>query len=630
MKKTKTKLVPDYAKFKPRIIIVLVLLISLSSSSIMLASGREKEITGTEKNADRIPFGVLLPETTGGTDCTSRYILEILGHAGVPFQKLTGSISDLSGYILILIPGNFSFSNEIKAGIEKFVSKGGNLIGIGGTSGMDSIFGVKTCGPGEEGYIKINSDNGAKYNFLTDAFESSLHWWRGSFVVAGKGISLARILDERHTITDYDAIVANRYGKGIAILYTPDLVYSILHIQQGIDIKKDGEPAPDGSAQIKDDILKTDDGMVLDWEWDRGSVDKNKFFVYPVADELRELILKGIFYIFSQSSTVFPVVWYWKDGMDAVGLLSHDSDGNDPDLAAKLFNLMCELDVKSTWCIMYPGGYSPKFYRELRDNGYEIALHYDAKTGGPGTNWSFGDFKIQHNWLFEISHLKSITSNKNHYFRWQGYLDFFQWLEDAGIQVDQSKGPSKKGNVGFIFGGSHPWFPMDESNGSFIDVLEINLMTQDLVLVCPYIVGPTIVDQVLKHNGVAHFLFHPSNIERGGVANALRKLVEYAKGKGLVWWTSRQINNWERARRSIEIYGLEKNEDGFCFKADIPSSMEGVTVVAMLPKLLSVKYTSLIVNGKEVPVTVRNYLGFDFAQFIAPDTGSLEVVVKKK
>ena len=205
-------------------------------------------------------------------------------------------------------------------------------------------------------------------------------------------------------------------------------------------------------------------------------------------------------------------------------------------------------------------------------------------------------------------------------------LEFFRWLEEAGIQADQSKGPSKKGNVGFIFGGSHPWFPMDEKDGRFIDVLEINLQTQDLALTCPYIVGPSVVDQALKHNGIAHFLFHPAHVLKPGIADAMKNVVNYGKDKGLEWWTSREINIWERGRRNVRLSDATTQAHEVSFTVEVPAQLHGLTLQVIVPSEEK-NIKTVKINGETIEWKFFSYLGFNFIQFIAPEDGRLNVSV---
>ena len=159
---------------------------------------------------------------------------------------------------------------------------------------------------------------------------------------------------------------------------------------------------------------------------------------------------------------------------------------------------------------------------------------------------------MQHRWLLQEAGLEHITSNKNHYTRWEGRLDFLRWCEEVGIQSDQTRGPSKKGSIGFPLGGSQPYFPLDDELDAprFLNVLEVNMLTQDLVVVCPAEYGRQLMDSAVRHYGVAHFLFHPAHIQKPMVFEALSALVDYGRSLGLEWWTSEQIYRWEMLRRT--------------------------------------------------------------------------------
>ena len=104
-------------------------------------------------------------------------------------------------------------------------------------------------------------------------------------------------------------------------------------------------------------------------------------FLEPVTDELREVILRSIFHAAARQGLALPVLWYWPRGLKAVGHISHDTDGNEPHKATALLEVLNRAKVKSTWCTLYPGGYPREFYGTLREQDFEIALHYDARTG---------------------------------------------------------------------------------------------------------------------------------------------------------------------------------------------------------------------------------------------------------
>ena len=490
----------------------------------------------------------LNPRAPAWTDIT-----EILRRAGVFFQELPPAElpSLLSGASpLMLLPGDLRLTSAERDALTTLVERGGALVGIGGTSGLDNVFGVSGATPIAEGWIKVTRQD----HPLTAGLRSSLHVFGGHVVRTAAATPLAKFESGGQSASG-SAIVENRFGKGRAVLLGPDLAFSVVHIQQGLPVFQDGRAAPDASAPIDEGALKAEDGLVLDWQRDRTPMqpDGGSVFLEPVSDELREIILRSIFHVAASQGIALPLLWYWPRGLKAVGHISHDSDGNDPQKAVAMLEVMNRCGLKSTWCTLYPGGYPREFYRTLKEQDFEIALHYDAKTAGPDTSWSKENFVFQHRWLMKEAGLERIISNKNHYTRWEGRLDFFRWCEEAGIESDQTRGPSKKGTIGFALGGSQPYFPLDDEREKprFLDVLEVNMLTQDLVVVCPAEYGRQLVDSVLRHHGVAHFLFHPAHILKPGVADVLGDLVDYGRSQGLAWWTCEQIVRWEKLRRSV-------------------------------------------------------------------------------
>ena len=169
--------------------------------------------------------------------------------------------------------------------------------------------------------------------------------------------------------------------------------------------------------------------------------------------------------------------------------------------------------------------------------------------GGPETTWSKPNFLLQHKWLLEEAGLEHIISNKNHYTRWEGRLAFYRWCEEVGIRSDQTRGRARRARSGSRWAARTPIFRSTTSAilPAHLDVLQVNMLTQDLVIRCPPEYGRQLLDSAVRHHGVAHFLFHPAHILKPGVADAVRELVDYGRAQGLEWWTCDQIQQWERA-----------------------------------------------------------------------------------
>ncbi len=485
---------------------------------------------------------------------TWTYISEILHRVGLFFEQVNPvqlpTLVNRTNSIIVLA-GDLQLTTDQQAIIASLVENGSSLVGIGGTSGLDKVFGIDGKHPLAEGWMKVTKTN----HPVTKGLRSSLHVFGGYAVTTSKTTSLADLVSGKQGAKG-SAIVENKFGDGRTILLAPDLIFSIVHIQQGLPVLQDGQPAPDGSAPLDDGELKAEDGCVLDWQRDRSPVEPEGDFAFlePISDELREIILRSIFHVASQQGITLPILWYWPRELKAVGQISHDSDGNDAAKAEAMLEVMNSYKLKSTWCILTPG-YPKEFYHKLKEQGFEIALHYDARTGGENTSWSKKNFILQHEWLMKEAGLERIISNKNHYTRWENRLDVLRWCQEVGVKSDQTRGPSKKGTIGFPLGGSQPYFPIDDEAEipHMLNVLEVNLITQDLVVVCPAEYGRQFVDSVLRHHGVAHFLFHPAHIQKPNVAEALFDLVDYGRKQGLEWWTNEQIYQWEMLRRKVTV-----------------------------------------------------------------------------
>lgn len=561
-----------------------------------------------------------------GENPTARYAEEILAHAGIPFRRTSLKRLSLAETPLCVLVGTKRLSAEEREQLRWFVREGGCLLAVGATNGLDDLFGVRCSGELTEGWLRF----GCSHPIGSD-WQSSLHVFGGAQMTATHDCQVIAQVVDRKGDSISDAITLREVGEGLVVLIAPDIVHSIVHIQQGIAVVKDGVPAPDGSAPINDGILKAEDGHVLDWERDRIAMEHGTegtgqgmgkrwvFFGQPITDELRALLLQAIFFAAQRKKLPLPMVWYWQRGAPAVGLISHDTDGNEPELGWELLSVVRQLGIATTWCVLYPGGYPPSLYRAILEGGCEIVLHFDAFTGTSLRSWSKRNLQVQWQWLKEATGVAAV-SNKNHYTRWKGRLEFFRWCAELGIRAEQSKGPSKSGSVGFLFGGSHPWRPLDDEKERprFLPVVEINLFSQDMVsdstsldnyfhpANVPVRIGKSLLQQTVRMGGVAHFLFHPAHIRRPGTKEALTELVTFGCELGVEWQTSAQIVDWLEQRRSIDFKAVRTSE--------------GWTVVAkQLPR-----EAQLLVLQPPDPLSgerIRFVYGFPFALWQRPSEG---------
>lgn len=550
-----------------------------------------------------------------------RYIHEILGHAGLCYQEVG---LDRLGEILptlrvLLTVGDALLSDELSAQLQSWVEAGGRWIAIAGVAGQHELFGVNvekptyvgfggSIGTLGEGYLRPAIENAVENAAENSAFAHlaiPLHFFNGTPVQASTATVLADVLDAHQRETTRAALTYRQVGKGVCLLIAPDITGTVVRIQQGVGITRDGVPAPDGTAPQIDDVLKSDDGAVLDWYFDRQPVPNVPgfhAFLQPVADQWNELLLRIIFQQALESGVRLPVLWLYPNNIPALAHLSHDTDNNELALGERLLDVVNEVGIHSTWCVIMPG-YPRNFIAKIAADGHELSMHYDSMS--PECPWSHELFHEQWLGLVDLFGMKPV-SNKNHYLRWQGDMELFYWLVEHDIQLDQSKGASKLGEAGFNFGTCHPYFPVD-MDGTIVDVLELPTPTQDLEIFAPTALVYPLLEAAYRHHGIMHLLFHPAHIAKPGVADAIFTAVRESQALGVVWWTAAEINAWERARRKCSWGNYAANDNQTSVTLNSEVALQGASLM-----WLGDDATSVEVNGAAVETKTVTRWGFPF------------------
>lgn len=488
-----------------------------------------------------------------GQNIFGSYLFEILDHLRLPYKKV--KVMDEYDSFDVLIVSHSSDSVEASGKILAYANAGGTVISYGGLNAIQSKLGFSNKFAPQKGYADLS----AFLNQQTPLrFLCAEPWTQKNDLDVTEFGSVA---DEAKTWQGASALQQIKYGSGTIERWSIGIPQTIVGLQQGTKpVVEDGTPALDGSANLDEGILKAEDGFELDWILDRAYTETGMpYFPHPYADLWKEVIIEHLLKIVLDKGLTLPFLDYWPADVQHVAMISHDSDLNVDESAQITLETLKAENVQTTWCMIAPG-YSPSIYDQIKKDGHEIALHYNALEQDEGV-WSEEAFQTQLAWVEKATNTDHTISNKNHYTRFEGWGELYTWCENNGIQVDQSRGPSKKGNIGFLFGTCHPYFPIawaDEKNRLY-DVLEIGFLTQDLnhnTLSDVSVIQP-FLDGVKRVNGVAHFLFHQYHIyHQPKVREAIVQLITTAKGQGFTFWTSKQINDWERARRRVTIDGI--------------------------------------------------------------------------
>lgn len=490
-----------------------------------------------------------------GLNAFGLYVGEVLAHAGMSFVELhDAGEAETCGCDVIVAAVCAEDDRSVKQ-LTAFMESGGIVISCAGLNKLGGKLGYAKAEEVAVGYAELgNSGSGnTPLRFL------GATPWRPilddrTIPMAEKG-SIFR--DRQDGANAGAALQVFPVGNGRLYRWSVDIWNTIVRLQQGKGpVLEDGAPACDGTGALNDNILKADDQAAVDWELDRLTTETGMpYFAYPYADLWREAFLGSLLEAIVADGKTLPFIGYYPDGISQVLMVSHDSDQNKDQYAEATLELLAEVGLNTTWCMLEPG-YGKPIYERVKEAGHELAFHYNGLESQKGI-WSEEEFARQLQWLKDAADLESVTSNKNHYTRFEGWGELFEWCERNGIAADQTRGPSKKGNVGMLFGTSHPYFPISWANDGnrMYDVLEMSFLTQDLELstLSDNSVIRPFLEQVKRVHGVAHFLYHQVHIHNWeAVRNSIRKLVAEARQLGFDFWTGKKVNDWERYRRSLK------------------------------------------------------------------------------
>lgn len=493
-----------------------------------------------------------------GLNTFGLYVGEVLAHAGIPFEWLDELHQVLENrYDLVLIASapSHEAANEV---LYRYAEKGGIVVTFAGLNGLARRLGFVAMEPLAIGYAAMPESMGDTRPLR---FFHALPW-RQQKQEADPCTEFGHISMEPNGETIGPLLQHFSIGTGSIERWSVDIMGTIVSMQQGTGpVMEDGVSALDGSGYLNDGLLKAEDGLKLSWEKDRKFTDTGApYFAHPYADLWREAVVKQILQKMVGKGKPLPFADYWPEGITKVAMISHDSDRNFDEDAVTTLDALAQAGIQSTWCMMKPG-YSAYLYPSIEGAGHELALHFNSNSN-EGGRWDRADFVRQYEWLRNTAKSK-VLSNKNHFTRFEGWGELFQWCEECGIESDQTRGPSKKGNVGFLFGTCQPYFPIAWSNeqNRMYDVVEIGFLTQDIPQFTDASVIVPLLEEVEKVRGVAHFLYHQGRIHSATeVREAMLETVRIANERGFTFWTGGQINSWQRKRRQLNIQGL--NEHG--------------------------------------------------------------------
>lgn len=572
-----------------------------------------------------------------GDNAFSRHLYEALGHLRLPYRSVAAVAADpgAPGPAVIVVAELDEVSPATVTALRSWVERGGTLLRTDTGRALDELAGIDAR-QATSGLVTLDGPW---------PHHPPHHPPRPLRALAGDRLSASGPGQVWGRWEDGSAaIMAHRVGDGTVVTFGVDLWQTVVRIVQGHPVTTDGAAATDGSAPLDDDILKCEDGLGLDLDQDRRSPEGHPaapipypysyppphaapVFDLPHADLWVSLFAQTVWWGCDTASRAHAWLHYWPAGVPAMAHMSHDSDGNDDADGQAALDAFAEAGVRVTWCQVYrDNAYSPEIYTAIAEAGHEHALHFNAMADAEHATW--GEAQLDHQLAWVQRHIGDqhrIVSNKNHYTRWEGWTEFYRWLEDRGIELDQSRGASKIGSIGMTFGTCHVGFwtgDVDVANRP-LDVISMPLHTQDLAWAGHISVRDVILDAAEQVHGVAHFLYHGPHLRKRPATRAsCSELTRLARDRGMPWWTARQINRWERDRRGVDIDLRAISAHRWQLTVTSTATLIGAGVLLALPGA-----STAVTDGIELAVVTRHgHRFFELAADLTPGEHRWEIV----
>ncbi len=495
---------------------------------------------------------------------------EALEHVGLKVEILEHWVpSELARTHVVLLCGRGRLNPLQREGLTSWVENGGCLVASGSTWGIEPILGLveRTARHHSVGYATPVS---ADRLWPEDAVRTK--FFGATSAQADKAIVLG-------LIGDAPVLTRRRFGRGHAIYDGIHLGQTTGQMALGCSVEVDGIGALDGSAPIDDGVLRAEDGHVLDYDSDRTTVEGGDapFFGEAYVDIVRDIWIRAVFQAIDLSEHTAAAFWYWPNNANAVASLTLDVHDFEVDRVIGLQRVLQMFGCPATWMVAMPG-YAADVYRALRAMEHEVGLLFQIEdTAG----WHEERLKIQFTSLCRLASSPAMTSVRVDQGQWRGWTKFYESCEVAGPRLSLNKMGRQPGTAGFLFGTSHPYFPV-RSDGKECTVCEIPGQIWAPGHVTGEHVAAELARLVDQRNGMLTIGMTPESIADSKAVMALRRILSACKELRMSFVKPGDIYRFERAKRHTKT--MQKHVgDSDLIQLASETEISGLTVMVTGP-----------------------------------------------
>lgn len=464
------------------------------------------------------------------------YYREALEHFGLQFECLPDVPQHLYEWHVLALSGYGELKHTDRARLLEWVEQGGSLIVSGSDWGLRTSLGlgeprhasneVLVASPSE----RMWPDGAADCRFLGGVVFPEA---KGAPIsIRGGAAACARI----------------RVGKGRVFVVGPHVGQTWAQMTLGRSVEIDGIGPSDGSARLDDGILRAEDGSVLDFELDRTTApDGSRLFGTPYADIVREIWFRAVLEGLEATNTQGIIAWHWPHGSPGTFMVTLDCESFETEPIQRMQRMLSMYGGTAAWIVSQPG-YSLDVYRKLRSWEHEIGVLYSTEEG----LWLDDRLKMQHVALARSATIPHLTASRPADGRWQGWKAFYEMCEAGGIRLSVSKGGRQPGTSGFLFGTSHPFFPL-KRDGSPYFVAEMAYSITMPGRITPDKACDILVAEALARGGCLHICARPEATLDSVAADSLRRVLALCRQSRMACIRPEELYRFEKGRRQLRI-----------------------------------------------------------------------------
>lgn len=540
------------------------------------------------------------------SDFYSAYCKEILQHSGLCFDEVARAQLPLllPHQTLLITAGEGVIHEELANALMNFMEQGGVWIAIGCVYGKENLFGVQLATPPpqvEQPFIRLGAGYALFEGFETlfAHLKTPLRFFGGVAVEATTAEPVAALLDCHQNPTPFCAVARQRWGKGEAILIAPNLGETLVRIQMGACVHEDGIAPSDGTAPLNDGVLRCEDGIMLDWRFDRSpDLEGLPLFQTPVTDHWREVLIRLVLQASQRAGLICPLIWHYPRHQTGAGVLTVETSSQLPDSDQACNRLLTLVGIKATWGVQHVAQ-TQSFYRELQKRDNEIALIYEP--ADPQELMRYSSLQMQLDHVRRFTSVRTVNAVQIQGLQWRGKLEFYEQCERVGLSIDINRGGYAPGAAGFAFGGCQPWRPL-RRDGALSNLYVLPLLGYQIGSRLSMQTARDLVDQAAEVYGVAHFTVNTEFTALEQQADTLLKLLAHARSRGLEWTTASELIAWEESRRQLR-YRLAQSQNGLQMGLVSPKTINNLSLLFLTPEPM---HFSTGVNELS-PQTVERY-----------------------